>query len=45
MRNQSTLRETKVQLRMRHLQKDVIARAAELKQTTLTAFVVEQAFS
>jgi uncharacterized protein (DUF1778 family) len=29
---------------MRPLQKDVIARAAELKQTTLTNFLVEHAF-
>lgn len=29
---------------MRPLQKDVIARAAELKQTTMTNFMVEQAF-
>ena len=35
----------KVQLRMRPLQKDVIARAAELKQTTMTNFMVEHAFS
>lgn len=45
MRSESALKETKVQLRMRALQKDVIARAAELKQTTLTNFMVEQAFS
>lgn len=44
MRNKSALKETKVQLRMRPLQKDVIARAAELKQTTVTNFMVEQAF-
>lgn len=46
MRNDSVvLKETKVQLRMRPLQKDVIARAAELKQTTVTNFMVEQAFN
>ena len=45
MRSESVLRETKVQLRMRRLQKDVIARAAELKQTTLTNFMVEHAFN
>ncbi len=45
MRESNTpLRDTKVQLRMRPLQKDVIARAANLKQTTLTNFMVEQAF-
>ena len=42
--SESPLRDTKVQLRMRPLQKDVIARAANLKQTTLTNFMVEQAF-
>lgn len=45
MRESDTpLRDTKVQLRMRPLQKDVISRAANLKQTTLTNFMVEQAF-
>ena len=44
MRNDAPLRETKVQLRMRPMQKSVIARAAELKQTTLTNFMVERAF-
>ena len=45
MRESDTpLRDTKVQLRMRPLQKDVITRAANLKQTTLTNFMVEQAF-
>jgi uncharacterized protein (DUF1778 family) len=38
------LKETKVQLRLRRVQKDVIARAAEIKQTTLTNFMVEQSF-
>ena len=45
MPNQSAVRDTKVQLRMRPLQKDVIARAAGLKQTTITNFMVEQAFN
>ena len=45
MRNDSALKEAKVQLRMRPLQKDVIARAAELRQTTMTNFMVEQAFN
>ncbi len=45
MRNESALRGAKVQLRMRPLQKDVIARAAELKQTTMTNFMVEHAFN
>ena len=44
MRNSEQLKETKVQLRMRSRQKEVIARAAELKQTTLTNFMVEHAF-
>ncbi|MFN7921260.1 MAG: DUF1778 domain-containing protein [Bryobacteraceae bacterium] len=37
--------DTKVQLRMRPNQKALIARAAELQQTTLTAFMVQHAFS
>ena len=37
-------KETKVQLRMRMLQKDVISRAAELRQTTMTSFMIEQSF-
>ena len=45
MGNESALKETKVQLRMRRMQKDVIARAAELRQTTLTSFMVDQAFN
>jgi uncharacterized protein (DUF1778 family) len=40
----SPLKDSKVQLRMRPLQKAVIARAAELRQTTLTNFMVEHAF-
>jgi uncharacterized protein (DUF1778 family) len=42
--SEAQLKETKVQLRMRPLQKEVIARAASLKQTTLTNFMVEHAF-
>jgi uncharacterized protein (DUF1778 family) len=42
--SKAQLRDTKVQLRMRPLQKDVIARAANLKQTTMTNFMVEHAF-
>jgi uncharacterized protein (DUF1778 family) len=45
MRHESLRRETKVQLRMRPLQKDVIARAAQLKQTTITNFMIEHAFN
>ncbi len=39
--SETQLKETKVQFRLRRLQKNVIARAAELKQTTLTNFMVE----
>lgn len=42
---ESPLRDTKVQLRMMPLQKEVISRAANLKQTTLTNFMVENAFN
>ena len=45
MLTESVLRDTKVQLRMRSLQKEVIARAAELKHTTMTNFMVEQSFN
>ncbi len=41
---ESPLRDTKVQLRMMPLQKEVISRAANLKQTTLTNFMVENSF-
>ena len=44
VRHSTAKRECKVQLRMRALHRDVIGRAAELKQTTLTNFMVEQAF-
>ena len=43
-RSSPLLRDTKVQLRMRPLQKEVIAKAASLKQTTLTNFMLEHAF-
>jgi uncharacterized protein (DUF1778 family) len=41
----ASLKESKVQLRLRPAQKDLIARAAQLKQTTLTSFMVEHAYS
>ena len=41
--NPEQLKETKVQLRMRPMQKAVIARAAELKHTTLTNFMIQHA--
>jgi uncharacterized protein (DUF1778 family) len=44
MRSGTTPRDTKVQLRKRPLHKEVIARAAALKQTALTSFMVEHAF-
>jgi uncharacterized protein (DUF1778 family) len=39
------LKESKVQLRLRPGEKDLIARAAQVKQTTLTSFMVQQAYS
>ena len=39
------LKETKVQLRLRPSQKELIAQAARIKQTTLTDFMVERAYS
>jgi uncharacterized protein (DUF1778 family) len=42
---QTSLKESKVQLRLRPAQKEVIAQAAQLKQTTLTSFMVEHAYS
>ncbi len=41
----AALKESKVQLRLRPTQKEVIARAAQIKQTSLTSFMVEHAFS
>lgn len=37
------LKESKVQLRLRPAQKEVISQAAQIKQTTLTNFMVEHA--
>jgi uncharacterized protein (DUF1778 family) len=39
------LKESKVQLRLRPAQKGLIARAAQLKQTTLTSFMIEHAYN
>ncbi|MBN2024981.1 MAG: DUF1778 domain-containing protein [Pirellulales bacterium] len=39
------LKESKVQLRLRPAQKEVISQAAQVKQTTLTSFMVEHALS
>jgi uncharacterized protein (DUF1778 family) len=44
-REKLPLRESKVQLRLRPAQKEMIAHAAQIKQTTLTAFMVEHALS
>jgi uncharacterized protein (DUF1778 family) len=44
-RPKASLKESKVQLRLRPAQKDFIARAAQVKQTTLTNFMVEHAYS
>lgn len=40
----STLKATKVQLRLRPDQKSVLARAAQLRQTTLSNFMLEHAY-
>ena len=39
------LKESKVQLRLRPAQKEVISQAAQIKQTTLTSFMVEHALT
>ena len=39
------LKESKVQLRLRPAQKEMISRAAQIKQTTLTSFMVEHALT
>lgn len=39
------LKESKVQLRLRSAQKEMIAQAAQIKQTTITSFMVEHALS
>src|ERR1700737_1588014 len=40
----STLRATKMQLRLRPVQKAVLARAAELRRTSLSNFMLEHAY-
>jgi uncharacterized protein (DUF1778 family) len=40
----STLKGTKVQLRLRPAQKAVLARAAELRQTSISNFMLEHAY-
>ncbi len=39
-----SLKATKVQLRLRPAEKAIIARAAELRQTTLSKFMLENAY-
>jgi uncharacterized protein (DUF1778 family) len=39
------LKASKVQLRLRPAQKEVISQAAQVKQTTLTSFMVEHALN
>ncbi len=39
------LKESKVQLRLRPAQKEMILQAAQVKQTTLTSFMVENALN
>jgi uncharacterized protein (DUF1778 family) len=41
----AALKQTKVQLRLRPEQKEVIAKAARLRQTTLSSFMLENAYS
>ena len=43
--SQTATKESKIQLRLRTAQKEIIARAAQIKQTSLTSFMVEHAFS
>ena len=41
----ASLKEAKIQIRLQSAQKDLIARAAQLKQTTLSGFMVDHAYS
>ena len=41
----ASLKESKLQLRLRPAQKDLVSRTAQVKQTKLTNFMVEHAFS
>ncbi len=41
----ASLKKSKLQLRLRPAQKDLVSRAAQVKQTKLTNFMVEHAFS
>jgi uncharacterized protein (DUF1778 family) len=44
-KSKGALKESKIQLRLRRGQKELIAEAARIKQTTMTSFMVEHAFS
>ena len=44
-RPRPSVKESKVQLRLRPAQKELITQAAHLKQTTITNFVVEHAMT
>jgi uncharacterized protein (DUF1778 family) len=44
-RPRPALKESKVQLRLRPAQKELISQAAQVRQTTLTSFMVENALS
>jgi uncharacterized protein (DUF1778 family) len=43
-KTRSTLKGTKVQLRLRPDQKAILARAAEVRRTSLSSFMLEHAF-
>jgi uncharacterized protein (DUF1778 family) len=43
-KTQSTLKATKVQLRLQPVQKAVLARAAQLRRTSLSNFMLEHAY-
>ena len=43
-RPKTSLKATKVQLRLRPAEKEAIARAAELRRTTLSKFMLEHAY-
>jgi uncharacterized protein (DUF1778 family) len=45
LHSQSALKESKVQLRLRPAQKELISRAAQVKHTTFTNFMVENALN
>ena len=44
MENLQSVKETTLQLRVSHKQKEILNQAAKLDQTTLTSFVLENAY-